>query len=61
MKYINKSLIIEKVKIQDLAKKFGTPAYCYSYKELKETPSIWTLKKKLKFKLSSLKKFNEIY
>ena len=35
MKYINKSLIIEKVKIQDLAKKFGTPAYCYSYKELK--------------------------
>ena len=35
MKYINKSLIIEKVKIQDLAKKFVTPAYCYSYKELK--------------------------
>jgi len=35
MKYINKSLSIEKVKVQDIAKKFGTPAYCYSYKELK--------------------------
>ncbi len=36
MKYINKSFTIEKVKIQDIAKKFGTPAYCYSYKRLKE-------------------------
>ena len=36
MKYINKSLTIEKVKIQDIAKKFDTPAYCYSYKQLKE-------------------------
>ena len=36
MKYINKSLSIEKVKIQNLAKKFGTPLYCYSYKKLKE-------------------------
>ena len=25
MKYINKSLSIEKVKVQDIAKKFGTP------------------------------------
>ena len=36
MKYINKSLSIEKVKAQDIAKKFGTPVYCYSYKQLKE-------------------------
>jgi diaminopimelate decarboxylase len=36
MKYINKSLTIEKVKVQDIAEKFGTPIYCYSYKKLKE-------------------------
>jgi len=36
MKYINKSLTIEKVKVQDIAKKFGTPIYCYSYGQLKE-------------------------
>jgi diaminopimelate decarboxylase len=36
MKYIDKSLVIEKVRVQDIAKKFGTPAYCYSYKQLKE-------------------------
>jgi len=36
MKYINKSLFIEKTKVQDIAKKFGTPIYCYSYKQLKE-------------------------
>jgi len=36
MKYINKCLTIEKVKVQDIAKKFGTPTYCYSYKKLKE-------------------------
>ena len=36
MKYINKSLSIEKVKIEDIAKKFGTPIYCYSYRQLKE-------------------------
>jgi len=39
MKYINKSLSIEKVKAQDIAKKFGTPIYCYSYKKLKENIS----------------------
>jgi len=39
MKYINKSLSIEKVKIKDIAKKFGTPIYCYSYKKLKENIS----------------------
>ena len=36
MKYINKNLYIEKIKVQDIAKRFGTPAYCYSYKKLKE-------------------------
>ena len=36
MKYINKKLTIEKVKIQNIAKKFGTPIYCYSYSKLKE-------------------------
>ena len=36
MKYINKNLSIEKIKVQDIAKKFGTPIYCYSYKQLKE-------------------------
>ena len=36
MKYINKNLSIEKVKVQDIAKKFGTPTYCYSYSQLKE-------------------------
>ena len=36
MKYINKKLIIEKVSVQSIAKKYGTPAYCYSYGQLKE-------------------------
>ena len=36
MKYINKCLSIEKVKIENIAKKFGTPIYCYSYKQLRE-------------------------
>ena len=36
MKYINKNLSIEKIKVEDIAKKFGTPIYCYSYSRLKE-------------------------
>ena len=36
MKYTNKGLSIEKIKVHDIAKKFGTPIYCYSYKQLKE-------------------------
>ncbi len=31
MKYINKKLKIEKINIQNIAQKYGTPAYCYSY------------------------------
>ena len=41
MKYINKSLSIEKIRFQDIAKKFGTPIYCYSYKQLKENIKIF--------------------
>ncbi len=36
MKYINKKLTIEKVNFQKIAKKFGTPFYCYSFSKLKE-------------------------
>ena len=46
MKYINKNFSIEKVKAQDIAKKFGTPIYCYSYKKLKE--NITNFKKNFK-------------
>ena len=46
MKYINKKLRIEKFKVQDIAIKFGTPTYCYSYKKLNE--NINNFKKKFK-------------
>jgi len=46
MKYINKVLSIEKVKLHDIARKFGTPVYCYSYKQLKK--NITTFKKNFK-------------
>ena len=36
MKYINKKLKIEKFNVQDIARKYRTPAYCYSYRSLKE-------------------------
>jgi diaminopimelate decarboxylase len=36
MKNINRSFSIEKVRAHNLAKKFDTPIYCYSYKCLKE-------------------------
>jgi diaminopimelate decarboxylase len=39
MKYIKKNLLIEKVKVQDIVKKFGTPVYCYSHRQLKENIS----------------------
>ena len=34
MKYIKKKLTIDNVKIEDVAKKFDTPTYCYSYIQL---------------------------
>ena len=43
MKYIKNNLLIEKVKVQDIEKKFGSPTYCYSYKKLKE--NIFNFKK----------------
>ena len=36
MRYINKNLLIEQVRVSDIAKKFGTPIYCYSLNQLKE-------------------------
>ena len=39
MKYIDKNLLIEKVKVQDIVKKFGSPTYCYSYRQLKKNIS----------------------
>jgi diaminopimelate decarboxylase len=41
MKYINKKLTIDKVKIKDIAKKFDTPTYCYSYNQLKKNIDIF--------------------
>ena len=36
MKYINNNFFVEKVNSKRLAKKFGTPLYCYSYEKLKK-------------------------
>ena len=36
MRYIKKKLTIEKINIQNISKKYGTPAYCYSYNQLKQ-------------------------
>ena len=36
MKYINKKLTIEKLSVETIAKKYGTPAYCYSFKQFKK-------------------------
>tara|TARA_Y100001970_G_scaffold230891_1_gene286865 strand:- start:4397 stop:5611 length:1215 start_codon:yes stop_codon:yes gene_type:complete len=36
MRYFNKNLQIERVKLQNIVKKFNTPLYCYSYDQLKE-------------------------
>ena len=35
MKYINRNLTIEKIRVQNIARKYGTPTYCYSYQQLK--------------------------
>ncbi|WP_435148966.1 diaminopimelate decarboxylase [Candidatus Pelagibacter bacterium nBUS_32] len=34
MKYINKKLTIERVSVQNIAIKYGTPTYCYSFEKL---------------------------
>ena len=36
MKYQSNNLFIEGVKAQNLAKRFKTPMYCYSYEKLKK-------------------------
>jgi len=36
MKYIKKKLAIDNVRLVDIAKKFDTPTYCYSYTQLKK-------------------------
>ena len=36
MRYIKNKLFIEKISVQKIAHKFGTPAYCYSLSKLKE-------------------------
>ena len=36
MKYIKKKLTIEKISLEYVAKKYGSPAYCYSYNQLKK-------------------------
>ncbi len=46
MKYINKKLKIEGFDVRTIAKKFNTPAYCYSYKKLKE--NIYNFKENFK-------------
>tara|TARA_B100000989_G_scaffold4883_1_gene3428 strand:+ start:474 stop:1688 length:1215 start_codon:yes stop_codon:yes gene_type:complete len=51
MKYIKNKFIIEKFTVENIAKKYGTPAYCYSYNRLKENI--------IRFK-KSFKSFNPI-
>ena len=36
MKYKNNRYLIEKVKVDKIANRYGTPIYCYSYNKLKE-------------------------
>ena len=36
MRYINNKFFIEGKNIESLTKKFNTPLYCYSYKNLRE-------------------------
>ena len=46
MKYLNKNLSIEKVSVEKIAKKYDTPAYCYSYDQLRK--NIKSFKKNFK-------------
>ena len=46
MKYINKKLSIEKHYFQNIAQKYNTPTYCYSYSRLRE--NILNFKKNFK-------------
>ena len=46
MNYNGKNFSIENVSASSLAKKYGTPIYCYSYKKIKK--NIINLKKNFK-------------
>ena len=46
MKYINRKLTIEKISVDNIAKKYGTPTYCYSFNQLKQ--NIYNFKKNFK-------------
>ena len=46
MKFVNKKLTIERISVESIAKKYGTPAYCYSFNSLKE--NIHNFKKSFK-------------
>ena len=46
MKYINKKLTIEKLSVETIAKRYGTPTYCYSHKQFKQ--NILNFKKNFK-------------
>ena len=39
MTYINNKLRIENINLENIAHKYGTPAYCYSYNQLKDNIS----------------------
>ena len=36
MYYINNKLFIDKIAVDSIIKKTGTPTYCYSYKKLRD-------------------------
>ena len=36
MQYINQKLTIEKIAVEKIARKYGTPSYCYSLNQLKK-------------------------
>ena len=46
MKYLNKSFSIEGIRVENIAKKFATPIYCYSYNRLEK--NIISFKKNFK-------------
>ena len=46
MKYLNKSFSIEGIRVANIAKKFATPIYCYSYNRLEK--NIISFKKNFK-------------
>ena len=46
MKYVNNKLLIEKVLAENIAKKYDSPTYCYSFSELRQ--NVEKLKKSFK-------------